>query len=97
MSALQAAFISVLAFYSDAILIIAAMILFYHLTAMVAETAHHGQVMGKRANQVWAPIRLVVAIGFWFLSAAGLTAASISLLKWPGRLGFGNQCLEYVS
>ena len=60
---IQSALTKVLAFYSDAILVIAAMVLFYHLAAMIVETAHHGQVMGKRASQIWAPIRLVVAIG----------------------------------
>ena len=59
----QQALVTTLAFYSNAILILAAIILFYHLVSMVVETAHHGVVMGKRASQIWAPIRLVVAIG----------------------------------
>ncbi|MER2520656.1 MAG: DotA/TraY family protein [Bdellovibrionales bacterium] len=60
---IQSALIVALGFYSNAILVVAAVILFYHLASMVVETAHHGQVMGKQANQIWAPIRLVVAIG----------------------------------
>ncbi len=52
-----------LGFYSDAMLMFAAIILFYHLATMIVNTAHHGVVMGKQANQIWAPIRLVVAIG----------------------------------
>lgn len=60
---IQGAFIVALGFYSNAILIVAAIILFYHLASMIVETAHHGKVMGKDANEVWAPIRLVVAIG----------------------------------
>lgn len=78
---LQAAVIQVLAFYSDAILIIAAMVLFYHLTAMVLETAHHGQVMGKRANQMWAPIRLVVAIGLLVPINTGLNSGQYIVIK----------------
>jgi len=30
---------------------------------MVVSTAHEGVAMGKKANQIWAPIRLVVAVG----------------------------------
>ncbi len=56
--ALQLAF----AYYSTGVLVIAGVILLYHLTFMVAETAHTGKVMG-RGSQIWAPIRLVVAIG----------------------------------
>ena len=60
---LQCAMMGALGYYSLAMLVFAGFILFYHLIAMVAHTAHDGVVMGKRANQVWAPIRLVFAIG----------------------------------
>ena len=86
---LQGALITVLAFYSDAILIIAAMILFYHLTAMVVETAHHGVVMGKRANQIWAPIRLVVAVGLLVPINSGLNSGQyivIQMAEWGSGL-----------
>lgn len=59
----QCALISGLGFYSHAMLMFAGFILFYHLAAMVVSTAHDGVVMGRKANQVWAPIRLVFAIG----------------------------------
>jgi len=59
---IQTALKGALAYFSSAVLVIAGIILLYHLTAMVAETAHTGKPMG-RANQIWAPIRLVVAIG----------------------------------
>ncbi len=61
--AYKGAFLAMLAFYSNAILIIAAVVLFYILTAMLVETAHHGVAMGKNANQIWSPIRLVMAVG----------------------------------
>lgn len=60
---IQCGLYTALGFYSDALLIIGAMVLFYHLAWMTVETAHHGQVMGKRGNQIWAPIRLVFAVG----------------------------------
>ncbi|MDD5585342.1 MAG: DotA/TraY family protein [Alphaproteobacteria bacterium] len=52
-----------LGFYSNGILVLAGVLLLYHLVSMVAETAHTGMPMGKRANQIWAPLRLVFAIG----------------------------------
>jgi conjugal transfer/type IV secretion protein DotA/TraY len=85
---LQSALVKVLAFYSDAILIIAAIILFYHLTAMVVETAHHGVVMGKRASQIWAPIRLVVAIGLLVPINGGLNSGQYIVIKMA-ELGSG--------
>ncbi|MGE4351929.1 MAG: DotA/TraY family protein, partial [Bdellovibrionales bacterium] len=51
-----------LSIYSSAILVLAGFLLIYHLVFMVAEQAHTGKLMGK-ANQIWAPIRLVFAIG----------------------------------
>lgn len=62
-SNIQKALVTALGFYSNAILVFAGFILFYHLVSMVVETAHTGVPMGKRANQIWAPIRLVVAVG----------------------------------
>ena len=78
---LQSAFTSALAFYSNAILVFAAFILFYQLVAMVAETAHHGVAMGKRANQIWAPIRLVVAIGLLVPVNGGLNSGQYIVVK----------------
>ncbi|HAX91560.1 MAG TPA: hypothetical protein DCY07_05040, partial [Rhodospirillaceae bacterium] len=66
MTALGAA----LSFYSKAVLVIAGLLLLYHLTFMIAETAHTGKAMGK-ANQIWAPIRLVLAIGLLVPIASG--------------------------
>lgn len=80
-TSIQKALQSALGFYSDAILVIAAFILFYHLIAMVAETAHHGVPMGKRANQIWAPIRLVVAIGLLVPVSSGLNSGQYIILK----------------
>ena len=59
----QKAMNTMLGYYSAGILVLAGILLLYHLLSMVAETAHSGVVMGKRANQVWAPIRLCFAMG----------------------------------
>jgi len=83
--AIQKALAAMLAFYSNGILIIASVILLYHLVAMVAETAHQGAVMGKRANQIWAPIRLIVAIGLLVPLASGMNSGQyiiVQIAKW---------------
>jgi len=88
-SAVQTALITALGFYSDAILIVAAVVLFYHLVSMVVETAHHGVVMGRRASQVWAPIRLVVAVGLLVPVASGLNSGQfivIQMAQWGSGL-----------
>ncbi len=78
----QSALGKALGFYSGGILVLAGIILLYHLFSMVAETAHSGKVMGN-ANQIWAPIRLVVAIGLLVPigSASAGTNCSISGLN----------------
>lgn len=86
---IQSALITALGFYSDAILVVAAVILFYHLASMIVETAHHGVVMGKRANQIWAPIRLVVAVGLLVPVSGGLNCGQyivIQLAEWGSNL-----------
>lgn len=86
---IAAALVSALGYYSDAILIVAAVILFYHLAAMTVETAHEGVVMGKRANQIWAPIRLVVAIGLLVPIGGGLNSGQcivIKMTEWGSAL-----------
>lgn len=50
-------------FYSQAMLIVGVFILLYYIVIMVAETAQSGTPFGKRFDSVWAPIRLVFAIG----------------------------------
>lgn len=59
---MQVALGAALSFYSTAVLALAGFLLIYHLAFMIAEQAQSGKIMG-RANQIWAPIRLVFAIG----------------------------------
>jgi len=52
-----------MALYSMAMLVLAGFILLYILMSTIASTAHEGRFGGSGFNQIWAPIRLVVAIG----------------------------------
>lgn len=88
-SAVQSALRAILAFFSNAILIIASLKLLYELIQMVAETAHTGQVGGKDANKLWAPIRLVVAIGLLVPLSSGLNSGQYIIMqvaKWGSGL-----------
>lgn len=84
--AIQDSLQQVLGYYSEAVLIFAAVILFYHLAAMIIHTAHHGVPMGKNASQIWAPIRLVVAIALLVPigTPVGLNAGQNLLIQIAG-------------
>jgi len=50
-------------FYSTALLLVAVIIFLYYVLVIVAETAQTGTPFGRRFNHLWAPIRLVAALG----------------------------------
>ncbi len=50
-------------YYSIAILLMAVLIFLYYILVVVGETALTGSPFGKRFNKIWAPMRLVVAVG----------------------------------
>lgn len=62
-------------FYSIGLLVVAVIIACYYIFAIVVETAQTGVPFGKRYNHVWAPIRLVVALGLLVPMGYGLNAA----------------------
>ncbi len=78
---IQGALQSVFAFYSNAMLVCAALIVLYHLVHIVVGTAHHGEVMGKHHDKIWAPLRLVFAIGLLvpIASTTGTGTSQITL------------------
>lgn len=75
------AFRTLAAMYSTAMLILAALILIYHLISMVVATAHDGRVMGKAAHQVWAPVRLIFALGLLIPVANGFSSGQWLILQ----------------
>lgn len=62
-------------FYSIGLLVIAALIFAYFVFTVLAETAESGTPFGKRFNHVWAPIRMVAAIGLLIPISHGLNSA----------------------
>lgn len=98
--------------YSVGMLVLAGFLVLYHLLAIIAETAHEGRVGGKGMNQIWAPLRLVMAVGLLIpLGAAGSGLNSgqyivVQVAKWGSALasngwlnfatGFANQMGAYT-
>ncbi len=62
-------------FYSIGLLIVGLLIFLYFTVTVVMETAQDGVPFGRRFNHVWAPIRMVVALGLLIPVANGLNAA----------------------
>lgn len=84
-----AALRTALGLYSNALLIVASLMLLYYLIVMTAETAHEGVPGGKRTNQVWAPLRLVIAIGLLVPLSSGLNSAqyaALQVVEWGSNL-----------
>ncbi len=54
---------SLFQFYNLAILFVAALVFLYYIIVVVGETAQTGTPFGQRFSQVYAPFRLVIAIG----------------------------------
>jgi len=77
-----------LSMYSNLILVFAGIIVIWIIISAVAETARSGIPLGKNFNHIWAPIRLVVALGLLVPLPSGLNSGQyvvISLAKWGSQ------------
>ena len=74
--------------YSVGLLVIAVMIIIYFIFAILAETAQTGTPFGKRYNHVWAPIRLVVALGLLIPISYGMNSGQWITL-YAAKFGSG--------
>jgi len=74
-TAFHKALLELFQFYSTGLLVIAVIIVVYFIFAILAETAQTGTPFGKRFNHVWAPLRLVAAIGLLIPIGTGLNSA----------------------
>lgn len=59
--------------YGLSMFVIGGFFLLAQLVLMIAETAQTGVIMGRRTNQLWAPIRLLVGISLLIPFTSGLT------------------------
>jgi conjugal transfer/type IV secretion protein DotA/TraY len=75
-------------YYDLAILLISCLIFLYYILVIVAETAMTGTPFGKRFDHIWAPIRLVVALGLLVPVNFGMNSAQFIAL-YAAKLGSG--------
>lgn len=69
-----------LKFYSTGLMIIATVIVVYYVIVVVGESAQSGTPFGRRFNGLWAPVRLVLALGLLVPLGNGLNAAQYTAL-----------------
>lgn len=50
-------------YFNIAMLTVGGVLFFYNVTAGLLQTAHEGEVLGRRWSSLWAPIRVIFAIG----------------------------------
>lgn len=77
---------AMLSFYSMAMLVLAVFIIIYYIITVVGEAAISGTPFGRRFNSLWAPIRLVVALGLLVPVANGLNSAQYITL-YTAKMG----------
>lgn len=73
-------------FYSFGLLLIGVLIFLYFVVVVVAETATTGSPFGRRFQNVWVPIRLVVALGLLVPINYGLNSGQYITL-YAAKLG----------
>lgn len=79
---------AILGFYSTAMMVVAVMIVVYYVAVVVGESAQSGTPFGRRFNGLWAPIRLVLALGLLVPLGGGLNAAQY-LTLYMAKFGSG--------
>jgi conjugal transfer/type IV secretion protein DotA/TraY len=84
----QTALHALFEFYDLAILLIGVLIFLYYILIVVAETAQSGTPFGRRFNHIWAPLRLVAALGLLVPINYGLNSAQYIAL-YAAKLGSG--------
>ena len=85
---LQTALQTLFHFYNLAILVVAILIFLYFVIVVVAETAQTGVPFGKRFSHIYAPFRLVAAIGLLVPLNYGFNASQYITLA-AARAGSG--------
>ena len=86
--------------YNTGVLMIAGVILFWIVLSVVVDTARTGTVGGGRHNMVWAPIRIVFALGLMIpLGTTGFSSGQYMVMKlaeWGSNYG-SNAWIAYVT
>lgn len=77
--------------YNSGVLVVASVMLFWSIMSVVVDTAKTGTIGGGRHNMVWAPMRIVFALGLLIpLGTAGFSSGQFMVMKlaeWGSNLG----------
>lgn len=88
---LQNALGGLMQIYNTGVLVVAGIMLFWIVLSVVVDTAKTGQIGGGRHNMVWAPIRIVFALGLLIpLGSSGFSSGQFAIMKlaeWGSNLG----------
>ncbi|PZP55737.1 MAG: hypothetical protein DI586_05930 [Micavibrio aeruginosavorus] len=71
----------IIAFYNQGMLMIAGLIVLYYIFAVIIETMQTGTPFGQRFQEVFVPIRIVIAIFLLVPLGYGLSAGQLMVLK----------------
>lgn len=75
-------------FYTTSFFYVAVLIFLYMIASVVTETAMLGQPFGQRFNTIWAPLRLIVAIGLLIPLNGGFSTGQYIVL-YAAKYGSG--------
>ena len=84
------------ALYSYAMLLVGVVIFLYYFVVTMFETAQSGRPFGQRFDTVWAPVRLVVALGLLIPFGIGLNSAQY-LVLYAAKFGSGMATNGWIS
>lgn len=87
-SSLHIALQTMFQFYNLAILAVAILVFLYYVIVVIAETAQSGTPFGQRFSHIYAPIRLVIAIGLLVPLSYGFNGAQY-VTFFAAKLGSG--------
>lgn len=89
--AMQSGLAGLMQVYNTGILVVAAVMIFWMILSIVVDTAKTGVVGGGRHNMVWAPIRVVFALGIMIpLGTTGFSSGQFAVMKlaeWGSNFG----------
>ncbi len=74
--------------FNSMVLAVAVLVLVYVTVVGVIATAHEGEFMGKRWNNIWIPLRIVFGIGMLIPTGSGYCGLQI-LIMWVIIQGIG--------
>lgn len=59
----ETVFANIIGYFNVFILVVGGLMFFYNVTVGVLQSAHEGEVLGRRWSSLWAPLRVIFAVG----------------------------------